>query len=230
MNIYSKTLKKEIELELYEIETGSGQTKTLVTSCSLLKVFNSMPEITRSFPVQIMNKDYCYARCVINTPFGVFDNDGDANAEFEMVDIDKHHIGMCASRRAFDRAFLDALSLSTECERVYSSSEGISGTRVIKEKEEMKQESEEYNVGSDLVFDEEPVDERAPESSPIVSYDDYCIKTNCAQKGKTLGNLYREGRQGFLINLYKITKTNSVYKEDTAALEGFFKSVGIKVV
>ncbi len=129
MNIYSKTLAKEVDVEAYCREADDGTEKTIVTSCSLLNLFNQMKELTRSFPVQIMNREYCYARCVITMPDGrTYDNDGDCNAEYE-ADIDRNHIGMAASRRAFDRAFLDLLQLDINSSgRVYSSSEGIEGT------------------------------------------------------------------------------------------------------
>lgn len=234
MNIYSKNLKKELNLEMYEVETESGATKTMITSCSLLKLFNSMEDVTREFPVQQMSKDYSYARCIIKTPFGEFDDDGDANAEFES-DIDRHHIGMCASRRAFDRAFINALNLETSSDgRIHSSSEGIKGKKIEAAKE--PEVVEEYRIGESEAVEEpevakesETVEEPESVEPESVDYAAHVITTNCAQKGKTIGELYDAGKKGFLMNLYKIIKANPKAKEETDALAGFFDTVGIKV-
>lgn len=266
MNVYSKNLGKEVDVEVYSKEADNGMEKTIVTSCSLLNLFNQMKELTRSFPVQIMGKDYCYARCVITMPDGrTYDNDGDCNAEFE-DDINKNHIGMTASRRAFDRAFLDLLQLDLKSNgRVYSSSEGIKGksksyvpgtsaaeadAKADAEAEGTDESCDSFSIGDEKSITEtggwvdltdifkgsadeaEPLpdeilltvgskaEEKAPEKektsvkeekaeTPVespITFEQACaheISFDCAQQGRTIKELYEEGKVKFLQNILK---------------------------
>ncbi len=265
MNIYSKNLAKEVDVEVYNVETDRGMEKTIVTSNSLLNLFNQMKELTRSFPVQIMNKDYCYARCVITMPDGrSYDNDGDCNAEFEDR-IDRNHIGMAASRRAFDRTFLDLLQLDIKNrDRVFSSSEGIKGTRkayvpktsvtetgadescdsfsigdessitesitetaeldltdnsVAADAAEPLPDDISLSVGSAKAPAKEKIPAKAetPAKTPVkekaetpveapITFEQACIHKisfDCAQQGKTIKELYEDGRVKFLQNILR---------------------------
>lgn len=118
MNIYSKTLKKEVSLNTYEREG-----KVIIPSNQLFKLFQELKG-KRKFSDLIMGKDYSYARCEVYIAGILSDADGDCNAAYEESEINKNHVGMAATRRAFDRAFLQALQLDMPV-RIYSSSEGI---------------------------------------------------------------------------------------------------------
>ncbi len=284
MNIYSKTLKREVDVEIYNVES-EGTVRTLVTSNSLLNLFYSMDGISRSFPVQVMNKDYCYARCIVQLDGGrAFDNDGDCNADFER-EIDRNHIGMAASRRAFDRAFLDLLQLDIpSVSRVYSSSEGIKGTRKPYEAAsfedaesdigpsgsfEMSDPESSFSIGdssevelgltdgeqaidlpdTEPVYESEPLPDEIPataesmtEEKPAtgkstadrqtvtdgISFEDagiHAISFDCAQKGRTIRELYDCGKAKFLQNVLKYCDGDEGMQADAPFIKIFLDGV-----
>lgn len=275
MNIYSRTLKKDVDVEIYSVE-ADGAAKIIATSNSLLRLFYSMEGISRSFPVQIMGKDYCYARCVVQMKDGrAYDDDGDCNAEFESG-IDRNHIGMAASRRAFDRAFLNLLQLDIpNAGRVYSSSEGIKGARRPYESVpegavpeggpsgdfEMGRPERGFSIGDssevelgladdemEPVYESEPLPDEIPATAGSmkveisatgkstaggqeeggISLEDagtHAISFDCAQKGRTIQELYDCGKAKFLQNVLKYCAGDKGMQADAPYIRTFLDGV-----
>lgn len=126
MKMYSRTLKKEVELETYDVETECG-VKTIIKHGSLVDLLDSIEGIQYTLIKYTDTSEYASYGCKMQ--YGDFSvlADGESKEKYENSSIAKQYTSTNARRRALDRAFIRLLRLPLGNGNLYSSSEGITG-------------------------------------------------------------------------------------------------------
>ena len=180
--------------------------------------------------------------------------------------INREHIGMTASRRAFDQAFLDLLQLDMPLEKVYSSSSSLSRkTAQINPEKASGEPSGPDAAAAETVATKAPIPETSPEDTLIPDDDTtkefgigsmeeieleptdvtplpdsielsiekksepvdfekakvHRLSFNCAQKGKTLQEIFDAGKVDFLRRVLKLAESNDDMKPDVPYVSAF---------